>query len=85
MLTKRLIAIPARDLWEGSEHIIRARRRPLVRSYVELRPRATHNSLCPKGRAAGGSSQRVEGERRPAAPAARVVTCLWTSTIDIVK
>ncbi len=51
--------IPARDLREGLKHITWSRRRPLVRSDVELRPRTTHGSLGPKG-----------SRSRPAAPAA---------------
>ncbi len=43
------LTIPARDLLEGLKHITWSRRRPLVRSDVELRPRTTHGSLVPKG------------------------------------
>jgi hypothetical protein len=57
--------IPARDLQEGLKRIAWPRRRPLVRSDVELRPRTTHGSLGPKGRAAGGSSGAGVGPQLP--------------------
>ncbi len=59
------ITIPARDLHEGSKHITWSRRRPLVCSDVELRPRTTNGSLAPKGRAAGGSSRAGVGPQLP--------------------
>jgi hypothetical protein len=65
---EELIALPARDLREILTDVTWSRRRPLVRSDVELRPRTTHGSLGPKGSC---SRRLLEGGRRPAAPAAR--------------
>jgi hypothetical protein len=65
MLTKRLVAVQARDRLEGLKLIAWSRPRPLVRSDVELRPRTTPGSLGPKGRAAGGSSRAGVGPQLP--------------------
>jgi hypothetical protein len=62
---RTVTTIPARALREGSKHITWSRRRPLVRSDVELRPRTTHGSLGPRGRAAGGSSRAGVGPQLP--------------------
>jgi hypothetical protein len=47
------LTVSSRDLLEGLKHITWSRRRPHVRSDVELRPRTTHCSLVPKGHAHG--------------------------------
>ena len=67
MLTKWLITILAHDLLEVLKHITWSRRRPLVRSDVELCPWTTHGSLGPKGRVAGGSSKAGVGPQLPQA------------------